>query len=291
MVGPQEGGEFFDGLLADFFRERTHADAGEISLSGDTLHHGGVGCDDQIVLVHTPVVVALALEHTDHSERNVLEANGAADGILSAGKEFVGHRLADDTDFGVLTDVFIRETVAFLHGPELDGHILGRFAVDGGCRIVVAVDHLSGLSHFGRDMLHVFQAGEHTLIVRHLERLHRAGILPHAASHVGSGAHGDDVGAHLGDFLADALLRPLTDGHHDDDGSHTDDDAERREQRSALVAQNGPDGNAYQIGKAHSLFPFSVFSHPEAWVMRPMPLPHSGCCCSRRLHVFCRRAT
>ena len=81
MVVSQYLCHLIDGIVAQFFGKGTHYDAAEESLGGKTLHDGGVGSNQQIVLIHAPVVIAFRLQDTNNAERNAFEAYNLTDAI------------------------------------------------------------------------------------------------------------------------------------------------------------------------------------------------------------------
>ena len=54
MVVAQHLGQLLNGGIAQLFCECRADDAGEVGLGSDTLHDGGVGGYDDVVLVHAP---------------------------------------------------------------------------------------------------------------------------------------------------------------------------------------------------------------------------------------------
>jgi hypothetical protein len=67
--------------------------------------------------------------------------------------------------------------------------------------------------------------------------------LTDTTTHVGSRTDGEQVGAHGGKLLADALLGTLTNSHHDDNCCYTDDNTQHREEGAHLVVGNGLEAN------------------------------------------------
>ena len=231
-------GEFLDGCIGEFLGDGGTDNAGEIGLGGDALHDGRVGRDNDVVLVHSPGVVALRLEHAADAHGDGLEADGLAYGIVTA-KEFRDDGLSHHADLGGFLDIFLGEAFAFLDVPLLDVEIVGGLSVHRGGGIVVAVDGLSAGRNLRRYLGDEFLFLEDALVVCHLERLHAGGILTHTATHICTGTDGEQVGAHRGEFGAYAFLGALSDGHHDDDGSNADDDAEHGEEGAHLVVCYG----------------------------------------------------
>ena len=205
----------------------------------DALLDGGVGGDDDIVLVHAPVVVTLGLQHAYDAEGDVLEADGLADGILTACEEFLDDGGADDAHLGGFFDVLLSEAGALYDVPQLDVDVVGRLSVAGGGGVVGTKDDLSAGGHLGGYLGDELGFLENGLVVALLERLHGGGVETDTAAHIGTGADGEQVCALLGQLFTDALLGTLTDGHHHDDGAHANDDAEHREERAGFVAEDG----------------------------------------------------
>ena len=123
--------------------------------------------------------------------------------------------------------------------PLLDVQVVGRLAIYSGGRIVVAIDDLTTGRDLRRHLCDKLLLAKDALIVGHLQRLHARWILADSTTHVSTWTDGQQIGAHGGELGTYALLRTLTDGHHDDHGSNANDDAQHREERAHLVVGHG----------------------------------------------------
>ena len=144
MVPTQYLCHFLDGLVAQFFCQSAHHDAAEEGLCRDTFHHGRVGSNHHVVLIHAPIIVAFGLQDAYDAERNAFEADDLADAIgILAAEEFLHDGGTDDTHLGALHHVFFRKAVATLDVPELDGHVVGALAIHRAVGILGAIDDLA----------------------------------------------------------------------------------------------------------------------------------------------------
>ena len=231
-------------IVAQFFGKGAHHDAAVEGLGCYAFHYCRVGRYHHIILIHAPVVVAFRLQHADDAEGDALEADDFAHAVgIFATEEFLHNRGADDADLGALQYVFFREAVAALDVPKLDGHVVGTLAVHRAVGILGAVDDLSAAGHFGADVRDECCLAEDALVVGLFERLHGRRVESDTTSHLAARSDGEQVGAHLAEVFADALLRTLSDGHHDDDGRHADDDAKHAQEGAELVAHDGSHGH------------------------------------------------
>ena len=171
MVVTKHLSQFLDGSIGEFLGECRADDAREIGLCDDTLHDGGVGGNDDVVLVHTPRVVTLRLQYTDDTHGDTLETDGLANGIMTV-EQLLDDGGTNDADLGGLADVFLSEAVAFFDGPLLDVEVVDGFAVHRGVGIVVAVDGLTGGSNLRRHLGHKFLLAHDAFVVGHLQCLH-----------------------------------------------------------------------------------------------------------------------
>ena len=174
------------------------------------------------------------IEGADDSEGYLAETYHTPHGVLAAGEEVVGHRLAEYAHLGRALDVLLGEHRAVLYLELAYVEIVGCDAGDRRGVVVVAVDKLArrvDLRRYGRD------AGEglQGLVVGYLEGLHVVGALAHAAALHVAGMYHYHVRAHFGDLLADAVLGALSDGEHGYHRRHTYDDAEHGEETAQLV--------------------------------------------------------
>ena len=132
-------------------------------LGQKSFHHGGVGGDDEIVLVHAPCVVAFAFERADYAEGYRLEAYYFAHRVGSLAKQFLDDGLPDDAYFCAFLDILVGEYVAFVDFPLAYVEIVGGLAVYGGVGVVGSINHLPG-------------SGDTKLLHGHAEALVEAGV-------------------------------------------------------------------------------------------------------------------
>ena len=96
---------------------------------------------------------------------------------------------------------------------------------------------------------HLF-ADRGEIVPRH--RGHRSKPARDAARGGRSRKNDEHVGAHRRERLLDLRLGPRADGHHRDDGADADDDAERRQERAQLVAEDRAQGHAQCLEDVHA---------------------------------------
>ncbi len=101
--------------LRSFLGNGRAYDSAQIGLCQDSLHHGGVWGQHEVVLVHTHGVVSLLLEHTYHTERDAVESHHLADRVAAVGKEIIYHGLSQDADLGSCLDVGIGKHFSICH--------------------------------------------------------------------------------------------------------------------------------------------------------------------------------
>ena len=89
MVGAEDGGQFFDGFVGQFFCNGGAVDAVQVGLCLYTFHDCRIRSNNQIVLVHAETVVPFGFQYTDYPERNGFEADGFSNRVSSVGEQFV----------------------------------------------------------------------------------------------------------------------------------------------------------------------------------------------------------
>ena len=211
-------------------------------MGQDAFHHGGVGRQHQVVLVHAHGVVALLLQHTHHTEGDAVESHHLAHGVAAVGEEIIHHCLSQDAHLGSRLDVVVGKHLTVGHLELSDAQVVLVHTVDGTLRIVVAVDPLTAAVDGRRDGRDVVALVLDSQIVSLFEGLHGRGVLSHTAPHVGTRRNHDHIASHLGDVGLDACLAALSDSEHGDDGSNTYNDTQSREKRPHLVGCDRPDG-------------------------------------------------
>ena len=232
-------------------------DSAQIGLCQDSLHHGGVWGEHEVILVHSHGVVTLLLEHTYYTERDAVETYYLADRVAAVGEEIIHYGLPQDADLGCCLDVGISKHFSICHLQLSDAQVVLVHAIDGTLRIVVAVYPLSRTVYGRRNGTDVITILLDALVVCLLQGLHRGSILSHTASHVGTRRNHNHIATHLGDIRLDARLTSLSDGKHRNHGCNTDDDAQGCEEGAHLVGCYRPDGNLKKILIIHILYCYS----------------------------------
>ena len=172
MVGLQDLGNLVDGLVGILFRKGGSGDALDVTDGKDAFLDGGVGCDQQVVLVHSHAVVSLGFQHAHDFHRDLVEADGLSERVFPVGKEFVHDRLADDAHLGGVQDVVFGEARSAGDLVAADIEILLVHAVDGGRRIAGSLDGLAaGIDRRG-DFVDVAGLGDDGFVIGQFERLH-----------------------------------------------------------------------------------------------------------------------
>ena len=206
MVTAQNPGDFLGGVVRHVLGEGGCEDTLQISLCKQTLHHGGVGSEHHIILVHAHAVVTFGFQYARHTERHLVEADNTSYGVFSVGEKIVLYRLADDAYFGGSLYVGFRKHRAVVHRKLADFEVVRTYAVYGRGVVVVARYELSRRGYVGADGRQEVRFVAQGFVVGELQRLHGAGVLPYAAAHVRSRMNHYHIRAHFGDLLLDALL-------------------------------------------------------------------------------------
>ena len=139
-----KGGDFLNGLVGHALGDGRSIDALKIGDGKNALHDGSVWCQHDVVLVHAKGVVALRLQHTDDAERRGAETDDASNGVLAVGEEVVGNGFANHANLRARLDIFLREHLSVFNFELTDFQIVGRDAIHGRRRVVVAIDKLPG---------------------------------------------------------------------------------------------------------------------------------------------------
>ena len=200
--------QFLDGCFRCLLAQCAHGNGGVPCLCRHTLHHRGVGCYEQVVLIHAPVVVALGLEYAHDAEGDVLESDVLAYAVVVlVAEELLHHRSAHEAHLGVLYAVLLGEAVTLGQIPFLDFQIVGTLAIEGGRGVLVAIDDLSACAHFGRDVCYQRSLSSDGLHVLVLQCLHagRVGACTGKAA-FGTRTYGEQVGTHLAQFCLHVFL-------------------------------------------------------------------------------------
>ena len=202
---------------------------------------GGIGGQDQIVLIHTHAVVALTLQDSYHPEGKLVEADHLTHRAAAIREEVIHHRLTEYADFSGSLHILLTKHLAILDLIATDLQIVRADAIDRSRCIVGSIDGLSTAVHGRGGGRYIAGLVHDVLIVLQLQGLHGGGILTLAAHHVRSGLDHDHVRAHLTDLRLNALLRTLTNRQHGDHGGHTNDDTQHGEETAQFVVSQCSD--------------------------------------------------
>src|SRR2546426_4861400 len=104
---------------------------------------------DDVVLVLAPRALALAVEHADHREGDLLDPDDLAGGLRLA-EEVERRRLAHEGNFRGAVHVLDADLPAVHRGPVARLEVIGRDALDHGRPVEVPVDDLRGPADRGR---------------------------------------------------------------------------------------------------------------------------------------------
>ncbi len=227
-----------------------HVDGAEHRDAGKALHAGGVGHDDDVVLIGAEHGSALGFEDAEDFDGHIADADGLADGVF-IGKEAVGDRLAENTDLGGGAGVGVGEHRAFRQVPLANGEVIDALAHDGGDPIVVAGHDLGAAADFRADGGHAGHFLFHGQGVFDGERAGAAEAGEDAAAVDAAGEDLDDVLAEGGDAGLDLGLGAIADADHGDDGANADDDAQHGQDGPQLVPAQGAEGDFEDDEVAH----------------------------------------
>ena len=169
---------------------------------GDThepLLHGRVGNHDRIVLIRALPRLSFRAEDTDHTERDVSDADDRVQSIVVA-EELARHRLPDDGDFrGAVHVAFVKKT-ALGHLPVADLLELRRDSLGQSAPVQVSRDHLILAPQHRRDKRHRRQLARHRFSIAIEQRIDVAEAGSNAALHVASRQDDQNIGAQRGDL-------------------------------------------------------------------------------------------
>ena len=151
MVASQDGVDFFRGIVGHVFREGRGENAFQIGLGQQSFHHGGIGSQYDVVLVHAHGVVAFAFEDTYHAQGDLIETDDTSDGVGTVREEVVYDRLSDDTDLGGYLDIGFGEHLAFFDRQLTYLQILCAYTTYRGGIVVVTGNELSAARYVRTD--------------------------------------------------------------------------------------------------------------------------------------------
>ena len=172
MVVAQYLGQFFNGSIREFLGNSRADDAREPCLGSNALHHRRVWRDDDVILIHTPRVVAFGLEYADNTHGDRLKADGLADRVRMVAKKFLDYGCSYQTHLGGFLDIPLGKTLTLVNRPLANVEVVDGLAIHGRRRIVIAIDGLSAGGDLGRHLCYKPFLTEDALVVSHLQCLH-----------------------------------------------------------------------------------------------------------------------
>src|SRR5207249_1143354 len=234
-------------------------------LDGDRADGAGIGLthaqhlflrrrerdQDDVVLILTPGVLALAREKAHHRERDLLDPDDLADRVGLA-EEVEGRRLAEESHLRRAVDVLLEDRAALDDGPLTRLEVRGRDPLDLGGPVQIAVDDLRRATNRWRGCLHDRDlAGDrHGIVFRDRELAPRAE--PDAGAVGAAREDNDQVRPEALDLLGHAGLGARPDPHHRNHGADPDDDAQHRERAPELVDAERPAGDPNALPDGHA---------------------------------------
>ena len=231
----------------------------------ELLLHGGVGYDDDIILIAAPGVVPLCLEHSDHLKRQVLDPDGLSNRI-AAGKQFRPNGVAQHGHPGGCLDVTIVEEAALGNGPVSHFWIQLVISLDPGIPVLVSKHHLGHRPGAGTDRLDRRALAQHGLEVGGFQSVHRSGGTPDPPGTATARPHPNGVVAQAGDFFLNLALRTLAETHHGNHCCYADDDSQHGQSRANFVPAQG-------LERYFQDHPVVHFSTPVMDCVPPGPTP------------------
>ena len=229
MAGEQHGVHLSLGVVDARHVLHRHGDVAQEALAGEAQAAGGVGHEDDVVLVLSPRRCALGRHHAHNLKGDVVDQHELADAV-AVRKQGVRDRAAEHGHGGVARFVLGAKEGARGHFPVARDDVVGRGAVDAGAVVDVACAHGDRAALFGHRGEHVGQLGNGVHVFDHQRRWRVA------AAGVGCArAYGEQVGAHGADLFHHFLLGAIADGEHGDHRGHADDDAEQGQRGAKQV--------------------------------------------------------
>jgi len=215
------------------------------------LADGGVGDQDDVVLVFPHHVRPLALEHPDHAERDVPDADGLPHRVGRL--EQLGHQgVPNDADLRGRRDVPVGEETTRPQVPVSHNQVIGPHATDlAGAGVGVAVDHLPRETdnRTGRQDGRAFPADGGGILGG--EGGNRS--LPDPLATAGAGKDHDDVGPQLFELPLHKPAGTLTERDHCRDGGNANHHSQHGQPRPHLVFAEGPQGNSERDQEVHGI--------------------------------------
>src|ERR1043166_4675693 len=216
-----------------------YADGEAVALPA-VLQEGAQGDHDEIVLI----AAEHAADFLEGADDGVFGAAGA-DGLAERagiGKEFVQHPIADQTDFGGVQVLDLREVAAGGDGAGVDIGHGGRVAVNGDVveLVIQIVKRRAGVER-SADVAAMRAVAGDGLHIGGVEEPVALGAVQNGEIDDGEweAAHLKHIRSQIRDFLLDVKIGALNDGHHGDQSRHAHSDAEHRESSSQLMGADG----------------------------------------------------
>ena len=231
--------DFFGRLGGVAFADGVRVDLADACRRGESPHHGLVRREDDVVLVLPEIAGAFRFQGPDDFQRNVLVADGFADGVF-ASKEVPHDGLPNDADFCHAVG-FVIEHHAVFDFVVADFEVVRGNAGERGGGVVVADNGLPANADHGRNSVDVgrfFADSDDVFFFEHFRRFGLHASAPALVRH-----DGDGVCSHGGHLFLDGLLGAFAHGDHGDDCRNTDDDAENGKECAHAVSQQCTDCN------------------------------------------------
>src|SRR5438876_3742451 len=206
---------------------------------------------NDVVLVPPAGALPLAMQHPDHSERDLLNPNDLAERVRIP-KEIQDGGLSEQSNFGGALDVLRPDRPPANERPVPGLDVIRGHALDRRGPVEIAVDDLRGATHgrrchlYGRDL--TSDGGGIVFADRELGALPE----PDAARSHAAGHEYDEVRAEALDLLGHARLRPRAHAHRDDDSAHADDDAQHRQCAAQFIHPQRADGDPGALPDIHA---------------------------------------
>ena len=131
MIAAEEFCDFFRGIVRHILGEGRSVNALQIGLCQQALHHGGVGGQYDVILVHTHGVVAFGLQYAHYAERDFIEPDNASHGVFSTGEKIVYNGFSYHAHLGAGLDIGFAEHLAVVDRELAYLQIVRTHATDG----------------------------------------------------------------------------------------------------------------------------------------------------------------
>ena len=131
VIAAEKFGNLFRSIVRHVFRKSRSVDTLQIGLCQQTLHHGGVGCQYDVVLVHTHRVVSLGFQYAYYTERYFAEPDNASYRIFSIGEKIVYNGFSYHAYLGARLDIGFAEHLSIVYRELSNFQILRSHAIHG----------------------------------------------------------------------------------------------------------------------------------------------------------------